>query len=92
MFTNINLKEAAVFARIMNNGYHDENGKFVKPTPKENILEEIELIDNMLSIMKSASLLNKKRNVKKMLDGILAISVGDDSVVPGSSNLHLMPA
>lgn len=90
MFTNINLKETAVFARIMNNGYYDENGKYVNPTPKENILEEIELIDNMLSIIKSASLLNKKRNVRKMLDGILAISVGDESVTPGLSNSHLI--
>jgi hypothetical protein len=48
------------------------------------------LIDNMLSVMKSKSLLNKKTNLKKQLDGLLALSVGDEDMVVGGSNTHLM--
>lgn len=90
MFTNVKIEEAAIFAHIMANGYQTEEGVFVAPTPKDEILEEIELIDNMLTVLKSKSLLNKKRGVKKMLDGLLAISVGDPSVSPGGANNHLM--
>lgn len=90
MFSNIKTEEVIIFAKICANGFTDENGEEIPPIPKEEILDEIELIDNMLSVMKSASLLNKKRGVRKMLDGLLAISVGDQSVIPGASNNHLI--
>lgn len=90
MFSNIKIKEAAIFAKHMVEGYTDEDGVVQKPISKEDVLEEIELIDNMLTVMKSRSLLNKKRGVKKMLDGILSISVKDEDVSVGGSNDHLL--
>jgi len=90
MFTNINLKEMAVFAKTMKNGFTTEDGVEIPPMPAPEILGNLELIDNMLSVMKSKSLLNKKMHVRKQLDGLLAISVGDEAMMPGGSNNHLI--
>lgn len=90
MFSNIKLTEAAIFAEIMTNGFSDEKGKFYKPTPKTKIVDEIQLIDNMLTVLKTKSLLNKKRGVKRMLDGLLGIATGDQSILIGAANNQLM--
>lgn len=90
MFTNIKLSEVSIFAKNMSVDSYDEDGNFYAAKSPEEILETIELIDNMLSVMKSRSLMNKKRNVKKMLDGLISMSIGDTSVVPGHSNNHLL--
>lgn len=90
MFLNIKISEAAIFAEIMTIGLVGEDGTVYPPESNEEALKSIELIDNMLSVMKSKSLLNRKRGVKKMLDGLIAIHVGDKSIIPGASNNHLL--
>jgi hypothetical protein len=90
MFTNIKLKEVSIFAKQMNAGYTTDEGIEMPPIGAPAILQNLELIDNMLSVMKSKSLLNKKTNLKKQLDGLLALSVGDEDMVVGGSNTHLM--
>ncbi|MCH8490228.1 MAG: hypothetical protein LAT81_09920, partial [Oceanicaulis sp.] len=77
-------------ATIMAHGCTSEEGVVYGPTPKSEILGEIQLIDNMLTVMKSKSLLNTKRGQRKMLDGLLALAVGDGSVTPGGANNHLL--
>jgi len=55
----------------------------------EGVYEELKLIDDLLVIMKSKSLLNKKQGLKRLLSGRIEMSVKNSSIVPGSSNLQL---
>lgn len=89
MFTEIKGKEIVILAKIIKNGYINEDGEVVKEKSLEETLEEMELIDDLLVIMKSASLLNKKRGLKRTLSGRIEMSVKNSSIVSGSSNLQL---
>jgi hypothetical protein len=89
MFSNINTQETLLFAKSMKQGFTSEDGVCYPPLSNEEIVDELELIDNMLSVMKSKSLLNKKRNLSKCLDGLISSAVDPGSITPGSSNNHL---
>ena len=89
MFTEIKGKEIAIMANVIKNGYVDEDGEVVKSKSLEETLEEMELIDDLLVIMKSKSLLNKKQGMKRLLSGRIEMSVKNSSIVSGSSNLQL---
>lgn len=89
MFTVIKGKEMVILAKVIRNGYVDDNGQVVPGKSMEETLEEMELIDDLLVIMKSKSLLNKKRNLKRLLSGRIEMSLKNSSIVPGSSNPQL---
>ena len=76
MFTNINLKEAVLLAKTIN--------QTAKNT--QEVLEDMTLIDDLLSIMKSKSLMNKRHKLKNQLSARIAISVGDKNVMIGGNN------
>lgn len=88
MFKEIKGKEMLIMAKVIKNGYVDDNGQVVPGKSLEDTLEEMELIDDLLVIMKSKSLLNKKRNLKRVLSGRIEMSLKNSSIVPGSSNLQ----
>ena len=89
MFTEIKGKEIVIMAKIIKNGYTNEEGEIIKGKSLEETLEEMELIDDLLVIMKSKSLLNKKRGLKRILSGRIEMSLKNSSIVSGSSNLQL---
>ena len=89
MFTEIKGKEIAIMAHVIKNGYVDEDGEMVEGKSLEETLETMELIDDLLVIMKSKSLLNKKQGLKRLLSGRIEMSVKNSSIVSGSSNLQL---
>jgi len=90
MFSNISLSELPLLAREFKKAYLSEDGQAYAEKSTEELLADIELVDHMLGVLKSKSLLNKKRGTNKMLDGLLAMATGDETVVPGSANNHLM--
>jgi len=85
MFKNIRLEEVLIFAKQGTQGFTTDDD-VVEPKTKEEVLEDIELIDDLLSIMKSKSLLNKKRGLKAVIDGRLALAVAPESVRIGGTN------
>ncbi|NMA74324.1 MAG: hypothetical protein GX963_09235 [Bacteroidales bacterium] len=89
MFTEIKGKEIAIMANVIKNGYVDEDGEMVEGKSLEETLETMELIDDLLVIMKSKSLLNKKQGLKRLLSGRIEMSLKNSSIVSGSSNLQL---
>ncbi|MCO5250757.1 MAG: hypothetical protein M9949_04960 [Candidatus Kapabacteria bacterium] len=89
MFTIIKMRELEVFVESMSNGFTDEDGDVHEPLEAEQMLERLETIDRLLIVMKTQSLLNKKRGLKKMLNGVIEMSLPNSSVVPGQSNNHL---
>lgn len=89
MFKEIKGKEMVILAKVIKNGYVTEDGEIVEGKSLEETLEEMELIDDLLVIMKSKSLLNKKRNLKRVLSGRIEMSLKNSSIVPGSSNIQL---
>ena len=78
-----------MIANELRNGYVDENGETVEGKSLEETLETMELIDDLLVIMKSKSLLNKKQGLKRLLSGRIEMSIKNSSIVSGSSNLQL---
>jgi hypothetical protein len=86
MFTNIKIEEVLIFAKQGIQGFTTDDGDIVEPKTKEEVLEDIELIDDLLSIMKSKMLLNKKKGLKAVIDGRLALAVAPDSVRIGGTN------
>jgi len=86
MFKNIKLEEVLIFARQGVKGFTTDDGYVVKPKSKEKVLEDIELIDDLLSIMKSKMLLNKKKGLKTVIDGRLALAVAPESIRVGGTN------
>lgn len=89
MFSVIKLNEVAIFVKNMSQDRLDDDGKLIDPLTKEEMLDTLELIDNMLVVMKYKSLLNKKRNLKKMIKGIIEMHIDSNSITPGGSNNHL---
>lgn len=89
MFTEIKGKEMVILAKVIKNGYVDDDGQVVPGKSLEETLKEMELIDDLLVIMKSKSLLNKKQGLKRLLSGRIEMSLKNSSIVPGSSNLQL---
>lgn len=88
MFTEIKGKEMVILAKVIKNGYVDDNGQVVPGKSLEETLEEMELIDDLLVIMKSKSLFNKKRDIKTVLSERIEMSVKNSSIVSGSSAEH----
>lgn len=89
MFKEIKGKEMVIMAKVIKNGYVDDNGQVVPGQSLEETLETMELIDDLLVIMKSKSLLNKKRDLKRLLSGRIEMACKNSSITPGSSNLQL---
>jgi len=52
-------------------------------------LTDMELIDDLLVIMKSKSLLNKKNGLKRLISGRIDMEIKNSSIIPGSSNTQL---
>lgn len=88
MFKEIKGKEISIMANVIKNGYVDDNGQVVPGKSLEETLEEMELIDDLLVIMKSKSLFNKKRDIKTVLSERIEMSVKNSSIVSGSSSEH----
>lgn len=86
MFTNIKIEEVLIFAKQGTQGFTTDDGDVVEPKSKEEVLEDIELIDDLLTIMKSKMLLNKKRGLKAVIDGRLSLAVAPESVRIGGTN------
>lgn len=86
MFRNIKLEEVLIFAKQGIKGFTTDDGNVVAPKSKEEVLKDIELIDDLLSIMKSKTLLNKKRGLKAVIDGRLSLAVAPDSIRVGGTN------
>lgn len=82
MFTEIKGKEIAIMANLIKNGYTNGDGEVVKGKSLEETLEGMELIDDLLIMMKSKSLLNKKHGLKRLLSGRIEMSVKSSSIVP----------
>lgn len=55
----------------------------------ESVFNDLKLIDDLLVIMKSKSLLNKKRGLKRLLSGRIEMSCECSTITPGSSNIQL---
>lgn len=89
MFKEIKGKEMVILAKVIKNGYVTEDGEIVEGKSLEETLEEMELIDDLLVIMKSKSLLNKKPNLKRTLSARIEMACKNSSIVSGSSNLQL---
>ena len=86
MFKNIKLSEVLIFAKQGVEGFTTDDGDVVNPKSKEEVLEDIKLIDDLLSIMKSKMLLNKKKGLKAVIDGRLALAVVSKSIRAGGTN------
>jgi len=86
MFKNIKIQEVLIFAKQGVQGFITDDGDVVKPKSKEEVLADIELIDDLLSIMKSKMLLNKKKGLKAVIDGRLALAVAPESIRVGGTN------
>lgn len=86
MFKNIKLEEVLIFAKQGIEGFKTDDGDVVKAKSKEEVLEDIELIDDLLSIMKSKMLLNKKKGLRAVIDGRIALAVVPNSVRIGGTN------
>lgn len=89
MFSEIKGKEVVIMAKTITNGFVDENGEIVEGKSMEETLETMELIDDLLVIMKSKSLLNKKKGLNRLLSGRIEMSIKNNSIVVGSSNVQL---
>lgn len=74
--TNINNRDLIVFARTMK-----EEG-----CTNNEILEDLSLIDDLLTLIKSKSLLNKKHRLKNQLSARIGFAVGDEVVKVGGNN------
>lgn len=86
MFRIIKLNEALIFAKQGLQGFTTDEGDIVAPKTKDEVLEDIELIDDLLSIMQSKVLLNKKRGLRAVIDGRLSLAVEPESVRVGGTN------
>lgn len=89
MFREIKLQEAAVLAQVITTDHTDECGNTIKGKDLNGCLKEMELIDDLLSIMKSKSLLNKKRGLKRVISGRIEMSLKNSSIQPGLNNVQL---
>jgi len=60
-FSQISIRELPTWVKVL------KNSEDIKT--KEDMLSELTLIDDLLVLMKSKCLLNKKRNLKQQLGG-----------------------
>ena len=89
MFNEIKGKEILIMAKSISTDHYNEDGELIKGKSMEDTLEDMELIDDLLVIMKSKSLLNKKQGLKRLLSGRIEMSIRNSSIISGSSNLQL---
>jgi hypothetical protein len=74
MFNVMKINEAALMAKVMASSYTDDEGKVHPPVALEDVMDNLQLVDRMLTLMRSKSLLNKKRGIKRDLDGLLSLA------------------
>jgi hypothetical protein len=86
MYDNINNTESKIMAKSIAKGYEDDNGIIRKPKSVKEIINDMQLIDDLLNIMKSKSLLNRKNNLKKAINARLTLDVHPDDILIGGSN------
>lgn len=55
----------------------------------ESVFNDLKLIDDLLVIMKSKSLLNKKKGLKRLISMRIEMEIENSSIVPGTSNIQL---
>ena len=72
-FTSILIRELPTWGKVLNSSPDIET--------KEQMLAELELIDNLLTIQKTYSLLRKKRGLKDMLEARLNKELGHTYVI-----------
>lgn len=89
MFTEIKGKEILIMAKALSTNHYNEKGELVKGLSMEETLTDMELIDDLLVIMKSKSLLNRKRGLKRLLSMRIEMETKNSSIVPGTSNIQL---
>lgn len=89
MFSQIRPEELPIWVDVLTKDTIGEDGT-VHPamTDAKEIHRELKLIDNLLTVQKSKSLLNKKHGYKKILAGIIAHHIGTGEITPGSSNVN----
>ncbi|MFV0470013.1 MAG: hypothetical protein ACK5MK_13940 [Dysgonomonas sp.] len=76
-------------AKAISTDHYNENNELIKGKSMEETLEDMELIDDLLVIMKSKSLLNKKQGLKRLISGRIEMSCKSSTIVQGSSNIQL---
>ena len=85
MYQNIKTKELLIFLKQHKQGFTDDDGVYHKPCSLEELVESLEVIDDLLTIMKSKSLLNKKRGLKQVITGRLALACGEHVHIGGNN-------
>lgn len=65
-FNCISLRELPTWVKVLQEDTND----------KEEILKDLELIDDLLTLMKEQSLLTRKRNLKTQLEARIGKSLG----------------
>lgn len=88
MLSQIRPAELDVWLKVLTNESVSEEG-VVRPamTDAKEIYKELKLIDDLLTVQRSKSLLNKKRGYRKVLAGVIAHHMGTGEITPGSSNV-----
>ena len=67
-FNSISIRELPTWVKVLRN-CEDNN-------TKEDMLSELQLIDDLLTLQKAQSLLNRKKNLKKQLEARIAMELG----------------
>jgi len=89
MFKEIKGREIVIMAKAISTDHYNDEGELIKGKSMEETLEDMELIDDLLVIIKSKSLLSKKHGLKRLLSGRIEMSCECSTITPGSSNIHL---
>lgn len=89
MFKEIKGNQIVIMAKAISSDHYDEDGNFIEGKSMEETLENMELIDDLLVIMRSKALLNKKKGLKRLISGRIEMACNNNSIIPGSSNLQL---
>lgn len=89
MFSSITPEEMAIWLEVLTTERVSEEGTvYPAMTDAKEIYNELKLIDNLLTVQKSKSLLNKKHGYKKIIAGIIAHQMATGEITPGSSNVN----
>ena len=67
-FNSISIRELPTWVKVL------KNSPDIKT--KEDMLSDLQLIDDLLTLQKAQSLLNRKKNLKKQLEARIAMELG----------------
>lgn len=86
-FTNISDKEAVMFIEgMISERINEETGDLKPALTKEEALDDITLIDNLLSVQRTYNLLSRKRGLKNQLSAVIGNHIGVSDI-----NLNVKP-